>query len=215
MGLVYEEKFPASQRATIAGKIRDVARRLDIDPNHIMIVFNSESAGKMTTGVTNSIGCIGLIQFCPDKGGGTTKTIQGVVYNLSDIGRMSYIEQIELCYKYWYPFRDKISDLYDLYLATFYPYAMDKPDSYKYGSQVSDAMARKIASQNPSISNGSTYITNKQFRAYIDNKIKKAGVSGSDYLRTTRKYAKRNWVWILGVGILTGVGTYYYLNRNK
>ena len=35
--------------------------------------------------IKNSIGCVGLIQFCPDSSGGSTKTINGKTYNLGEL----------------------------------------------------------------------------------------------------------------------------------
>lgn len=207
--LVYIDLVPSSVRDAVDKKVRSIADKLDIDPNWIMIVFHSESGLKPT--IANSIGCVGLIQFCPDKAGGSTKTIQGVKYNLNTIRYMSWVDQIEVCYKYWYTYRNSISDLYDLYLATFYPYAMDKGNSYKYGSQVSDAMVLKVAKQNPAISNGHTYINNALFQAYINEKIKKAGISsGVNPMRYARKFVGRNLLGIAMVSVGLGIGYYFY-----
>ena len=35
--------------------------------------------------IKNSIGCVGLIQFCP--GGGRTKTVNGKTYTLDELGK--------------------------------------------------------------------------------------------------------------------------------
>ena len=35
--------------------------------------------------IKNGIGCVGLIQFCPDGGGGSSKTINGKTYKLSEL----------------------------------------------------------------------------------------------------------------------------------
>lgn len=212
--LVYIDLVPASVRSAVDNKVREIADKLDIDPNWIMIVFHSES--KMQPTVRNDIGCVGLIQFCPDRAGGSTKTIQGVVYKLNTIRYMSWVDQIELCYKYWYTYRHKITELYDLYLATFYPYAMDKGSSYKYGSQVSERMVLEIAKDNKSISNGYPYVNNRLFKEYIDRKIKSAAIkTGVDPMRYARKFVGRNLLGIAMVSVGLGIGYYFYKKNRK
>lgn len=61
---------------------------------------------------------------------------------------MSNIDQLDYVEKYYLSFKNKIHSYTDLYLATFYPVALNKPDSFILGSEVSDSEARKIGKQN-------------------------------------------------------------------
>jgi len=218
--LVYENYIPINQRDRAKAKVIEVAEKLNINPDNLMIVFFAES--RVSTSIKNSIGCVGLIQFCPDSPGGSTKTIAGNTYKLSDIARMGYVEQIELCYKYWLPYKKWIVTVYDLYLATFYPYAFRKDDNYKFGSHVSDSMVKKIASQNPAISKGKDYIDKKVFNEYVKNHLLKAGVPENlieqkSYLRIFQKFTSRNWLPIsaFGVGLMLFGTTLYLVNFEK
>ena len=212
--ILYQDKIPA----IAVPKVIDVASRLDIDPNDLMIVMYAES--RFSTTIKNSIGCVGLIQFCPDVSGGTTKRIGDTVYKLSDIQKMTWNQQLELCYEYWKPYKNYIYNVYDLYLATFYPLAFKKDDNFKFGSQVSESMAKKIASQNPAISKGSTYITKPIFKDYVKANLIRAGVD-SKYLidkknnfRIIRKVFSRNALPITMFSTLI-IGSTIYLIVNR
>ena len=84
--LIYIDKIPSAYQKIVDAKVREIAFRLDINPNWIMIVFHSESG--MDKYIRNSIGCVGLIQFCPDHAGGNTKTIRGVTYNFTTVRKI-------------------------------------------------------------------------------------------------------------------------------
>lgn len=217
--LLYENYIPQNQRKEAVKKIKDIASLLDINPNDIMIVIFAES--RFSTTVKNSIGCVGIIQFCPDRAGGANKTIGGKVYSLLDIQKMTWVQQLELSYQFWKPYKNYIFDLYDLYLATFYPLALRKDDKFIFGIEVSDARARSIASQNPAISKGHKYITKPIFRDYIKRQLLLAGVPEKDIssksnLRVFRKFVNRNTVPIVILGgAFIASGIYIIVNRNK
>ena len=84
---------------------------------------------KIRPNIKNNIGCVGLIQFCPDKGKCCTKTIKGVTYNLSDI-QNSGLAQLDYVEKYFKALgfnSSKPASAGDLYGATFYPISKNKP----------------------------------------------------------------------------------------
>ena len=64
---------------------------------------------------------------------------------------MSASQQLEYVEKYYSPYAGKLNSPADLYLATFYPYAIGKSPDFVVGSQISLAEAREIARQNPGI----------------------------------------------------------------
>jgi len=213
--LIYIDKIPTAYQKIVDKKVREIATKLDINPNWIMIIFNSESG--MDKHIRNNIGCVGLIQFCPDRAGGNTKTIQGTTYLLDTVRNMSWSDQINLCYKYWYPFRNSIESLYDLYLTTFYPLALTKNDNWIFGSQISDAAAKNIVKSNGGIANGAAYITRKVFADYIDRKVSIAKLNipkSVDIFSLTSKRLTRNWFPIT-LAITTIIGVSYYLYKNK
>ena len=136
MALLFSNKVSSS----FADKVISVSDKLGIDPNWLQFVMYNESAKSFSPSVTNPIGCVGLIQFCPDKSGLDYKTIGGKQYKLSDIKNMSDIEQLDLVYEYYKPYRSKLFSFVDLLLVTLYPVSVGVED-YKFPS--------KVVNQNP------------------------------------------------------------------
>jgi hypothetical protein len=103
----------------------------------VQVMFK-ESAGTLSPNITNGIGCVGLIQFCPDQSRGDVKTISGVKYNLSDLKKMTRIQQMDVVLAYFKAQgfdSGKKRTIGDLYCATFYPVAVGKDSSFVIGSE--------------------------------------------------------------------------------
>ncbi len=155
-------------------KTQKVAAAIGVAEMDLVTVMYKES--KIIPKVKNGIGCVGLIQFCPDKGGGTTKTIREtiiengktkhvqVTYSLSSIQNMG-LNQLDIVEKYFKSLgfnSNKPASAGDLYGVTFYPISRNKPKSWVYGSEKSDEYAIKVAKQNPAIAAFSTKTINGQ-----------------------------------------------------
>jgi len=131
--------------------LRSICNMLAINPSWLMMVMWSEShlnaqAVNKQPGDTDNpqirAACraTGLIQFMPDTAlnlGTTTKALYA----------MSAIDQLRYVYKYFRPWAGRIKSYYDLYLVTFFPDALGKPDDYIL--QTKKLSATTIAKQNP------------------------------------------------------------------
>jgi len=62
-------------------KLKEISEAINIDETSIIKLMNHESG--LDPSIKNSIGCVGLIQFCPSSGG--TKKINGKSYSLEDL----------------------------------------------------------------------------------------------------------------------------------
>jgi hypothetical protein len=108
--------------------------------------MNFES--KLDPQVKNSIGCVGLIQFCPDSKNGSTKTIGSKTYNLEEL-RNNLDKQMEAIKEFWstgYKL-GKIKEPKDLYIYNFFPLAAGKSDDFVL--QAKGLSAEKVANSNP------------------------------------------------------------------
>jgi hypothetical protein len=142
-------------------KLRQVATNIGVTEDVLVTVMYKESG--IRTDIRNSIGCVGLIQFCPDSGGGSTKTIKGKTYSLGYIQGLDGIRQLDIVEAYFKSLgfsSGKPASAGDLYVATFYPIAKNKPQSFIIGSEKSEAYAAKVAEQNPGITKFSTRFLN-------------------------------------------------------
>ena len=125
-------------------KLKEISDAIHISENDIIKLMKHESGLDPT--IKNSIGCVGLIQFCPK--GGMPKTIDGKSYTLDEIrydleAQMEGIKQFGLSgYK-----NGKIKKPADLYLYNFFPIAAGKPDDFIL--QAKGLSAEKVAKANP------------------------------------------------------------------
>jgi hypothetical protein len=128
-------------------KCIDVSKRLKINHLWLMATIYFETSRTMSPSITNKIGSVGLIQFTRDKAGVEYKTIGGSKYNLTDIKKLSFLDQMDLVELYYFPFTGKMKSFLDVYLVTFFPSALGKSDSYVLETK---KLSRSlIASQNP------------------------------------------------------------------
>jgi len=100
-----------------------------------------------------------LIQFIPS-------TARHLGTTVKELANMSGIQQLDYVEKFFAPYFGKIHSYANLYLATFYPAALGKPNNFVLGSKKSDSYARKVAKQNPAISRGKHYVTVADFYRY-------------------------------------------------
>ena len=127
-------------------KLEEISKAINIDKNSIIKLMKHESG--LDPAIKNSIGCVGLIQFCPDSSGGSSKTINGKSYDLNEL-RNNLGLQMDVIKDFWISGKNngKIKSAKDLYIYNFFPVAAGKSDDYVL--QTKNISAEKIASQNP------------------------------------------------------------------
>ena len=125
-------------------KLKEISNAIHIDENSIIKLMKHESG--LNPEIKNSIGCVGLIQFCP--GGGMPKTINGKSYTLDEI-RYDLEAQMEGIKQFWLSGYNngKIKSPADLYLYNFFPVAAGKPDDFIL--QAKGLSATTVAKANP------------------------------------------------------------------
>jgi hypothetical protein len=125
-------------------KLKEISDAINIGEEYIIKLMNHESGLDPT--IKNSIGCVGLIQFCP--GGGSTKTVNGKQYSLEDL-RNNLEVQLDAIKNFWVKGYNngKIKSPEDLYIYNFFPIAAGKPDDFVLKS--SDLSAETVAKSNP------------------------------------------------------------------
>lgn len=147
LGLLRLDKV-AENIQEFSDKVISIAQDLQINPNRLMHIMKRES-WLNPQAKNNNWGAVWLIQFMADNKDVDYKTINGKQYKISDIQSMSNIEQLNIVAEYYKTFKWKINSYEDLYLVTFYPVALWKPDNYILWSERSDERAASIWKQNP------------------------------------------------------------------
>jgi hypothetical protein len=127
-------------------KLDEISDSINIDKDSIIKLMNMES--KLDPQIKNNIGCVGLIQFCPDSKGGSSKTIGGKTYNLEEL-RNNLDKQMDAIKEFWLTGYNsgKIKEAKDLYIYNLFPIAAGKPDDFVL--QTKDMSAQRIANSNP------------------------------------------------------------------
>lgn len=117
--------FGAKVSKTFRNKVREVSKRLDINPNYLMAVIAFESGETFSASIKNAAGsgAVGLIQFMPS-------TAKGLKTTTSALAKMTPEKQLDYVEKYFQPYKGKIKSIEDLYMAVLWPAAIGKKDSY-------------------------------------------------------------------------------------
>ncbi len=102
-------------------RVQQIADRLGMDPAHLMAVMNFETGGTFSPSVRNGAGsgATGLIQFMP-------ATAQAMGTSTEALARMPVAQQLEYVEKYLAPYKGKLSNLQDAYMAVLWPQAIGK-----------------------------------------------------------------------------------------
>jgi hypothetical protein len=154
-GWIVEEQLPMAQNgkqtsgtSAFDKKLEQVARNLKVSKKDLIAIMNHES-GLNPAAVNPSSGATGLIQFMP-------KTAIGLGTTTAALRKMSATQQLDYVEKYYKNIRGKAKDVGDLYMYTFLPAAVGKPNNFVIGAKGSGSSVFGI-SQN------SLYNQNKVF----------------------------------------------------
>lgn len=125
-------------------KLQEISDAIHIDKKYIIKLMNHESG--LDPKAENSIGCVGLIQFCP--GGGSTKTVNGKSYSLDEL-KDDLSVQMDAIKDFWVRGYEngKIKEPEDLYIYNFFPIAAGKSNDFVLQSR--DLSAKTVANANP------------------------------------------------------------------
>jgi hypothetical protein len=136
--MLHEEKVKTNKDAFIA-KVISTSQRLNIEPEWLMQVFNSES-GVNHLAVNPITNATGLIQFMPN-------TAVSLGTTVAALKAMTNVQQLDYVYKYLAPYAGRMQSYIDVYFTVFFPLAIGKPDDWVF--QTATLSANKIATQNP------------------------------------------------------------------
>lgn len=106
-------------------KLIAIARRLEMDPNHLMAVIAFETGRSFDPAIVNRAGsgATGLIQFMP----ATAKALGATTRKLAAMGALEQLDYVEA---YLRPYAGRMKDVSSAYMAVLYPRAVGKPDDH-------------------------------------------------------------------------------------
>jgi hypothetical protein len=111
------------QGSAFTDKVKEIAEKLGIEPDSIMMAIWIES--EFNRNAYNPVSkAYGLIQILPS-------TAHDLGLSMPEVRNMSGVEQLEkVVYPYLKQYKGKMKRGIDVYLAIFYPAAVGKPDNY-------------------------------------------------------------------------------------
>lgn len=126
-------------KATYINQLTTVCANLGIAVDWLVAIIGVETANTYSSTITNGIGCVGLIQFCPGHGdvavGSTTAQLK----------QMTVEQQLPYVQKYFevqkQTFGMQWNSFADVYMTVFLPAYASKPDSF--------TVSQTIANSNP------------------------------------------------------------------
>jgi hypothetical protein len=126
-----EEADVAKPDKTFIPRLKEVSKNLGIDHQDLKKVIGFETGGSFDSAQKNKAGsgATGLIQFMP----ATAKELLGAPTEAEAIKKlesMTPTEQLDYVEKHLKPYKNKIKDLDDLYMAVLYPRAVGKDSDY-------------------------------------------------------------------------------------
>lgn len=110
---------------TFRTQVQQVARRLRMDPQHLLTVMSFETGGTFDPAVKNRAGsgATGLIQFMPS-------TAKSLGTSTEALAGMTPEQQLDYVERYLKPYAGRMRTQQDAYLAVLNPSAMGKPASH-------------------------------------------------------------------------------------
>ena len=104
--------------------VNTVATQLSFNPDWLMRAIDFETAGSWSTSITApGTGATGLIQFIPS-------TARSLGISTAELATMDRATQMQYVQKYLAPYKGRINNFGDLYMAIHYPVAVGKGDSF-------------------------------------------------------------------------------------
>lgn len=115
----------AKVSAEFRAKVRTIAARLGVPPDDLMACMAWETGRTFSPSIRNAAGsgATGLIQFMP-----TTAASLGTTTGA--LAKMTAVQQLDYVERYFQPWRGRLKNLGDLYMAILWPAGIGKPDSF-------------------------------------------------------------------------------------
>lgn len=130
--MVDTPELPLAWGAKVSPRFRAVVRAMANDlgmppagASWLMACMAFESARTFSPKIKNAAGsgAVGLIQFMP-------ATARGLKTTTAKLAAMSAEDQVEYVWEYFTPYKGKLQNIGDVYMAILWPAAIGKPDHH-------------------------------------------------------------------------------------
>jgi hypothetical protein len=119
----WDKQEPQYVTQEFKDKVAGVATALEVDPDDLMAIMAFESQFNPAQKNLGGSSGTGLVQFMSD-------TARALNTTTDDLAKMSGVEQMDYVYALFYPVKDDLNNLGDLYMQVFCPDGVGKDDDY-------------------------------------------------------------------------------------
>ena len=111
--------------AAFKSKVLKIAAELEVDVDYLMAAMAFETGGTFDPAVRNQAGsgATGLIQFMPT-------TAAGLGTSTDKLAAMTAVEQLDYVRRYFLPYKGKLKQLEDVYMAILWPIGIGKDNNH-------------------------------------------------------------------------------------
>jgi hypothetical protein len=189
------ESYVSTNKEAFLSKVKAVATALKVKADWLMMIMYIES--RINPSAVNSVSnATGLIQFMPN-------TAISLGTTVAKLKAMSNVDQLEYVQKYYAPLVGRMNSFYDMYLSTFFPVAIGKPDDYVF--QTKSLPASLIAKQNSALdTNNNGEITMKEWKDAVFNLVP------TEYAKDVFEKYK-----FPVAGVVASIGTFLLIRRYR
>lgn len=177
--MLFENEVKENKNAFLR-KVKEIAKELQFNPDWLMYVMHHES--RFNHRIVNGIGCVGLIQFCPNGG----LTASGL--SSQQMASLSNVEQLEYVKRFFLPIKGQAKNFADVHLYAFVPSSFSQRNNRAHviGSEV--GQAKLYADINKGFDfNRDGLITIGDFQDYTADHLQKYG--NTDYKPQTASFS--------------------------
>lgn len=215
--IALESNYGRSDRLSFIEGVKKYSYMLGIDPSWMMFLFDLESG--LNPNIGNSIGCVGLSQFCPDTPGGSFKTVGGKRIDLNWYKNLSGSDQLPYIYEYFKSKAGQFRSFHDLYMFNLLPAF--------FQAQENALLPSWVVPDNPLFDvNKDGTISVKELYGYLDSRVRSripaqfhsqffnndGSVKSWDFIQRNQRNLIIGSFTVMGV-ILLGVIVYLILKK--
>lgn len=161
-----------TNRQQFGEKVILICNEMNINPNWLMGLMYFETARTFSPSIENSIGCVGLIQFC-SSARTDLNVSKASLKAMTNVRQLDYVKLYFTHASWKRNLLTKVNNLTDLYLIIFYPIAVGKSDNYVLGSH--NGTYTTVYNNNPFFHDGTGQIKVKNVKNALLNWFNRYG----------------------------------------
>ncbi len=157
----------AKVSAAFKAKLIEIAENIGVELDYLISAMAFETGETFSPSIKNSSGATGLIQFTP-------ATASELGTSTDDLARMTAEDQMDYVEKYFYPYKNMLKTIEDVYMAILWPTAIGKPNSWVLFSSPSAEYRRNSGLDTDKDGN----VTKEEAAAMVTAKLRKGRGAG-------------------------------------